>query len=607
MKLFATLGPLKGMIIDLEEKEKIIIGRDPDLCDIVLEDTSVSRKHLEVEKTPLGFKATNLSLTNPLEINENVIDTQELNEGDFLKIGDTIFEYTKDEAAIFEEEKLSDEEKLKDNEEPEDEKPEDEELEDEELEDEEPEEAIQKEEEIGPKEENETIFQQEESFFPSSFISDTPYILKVISGANASAEFGLEKEKQYIIGKDPNFCDIVFTDLSVSKQNTKISVDENGDIFIEDLNSKNGSFVNNTPIKEKTKISNNDLITVGTSTFLIISKESMDETIYTPAPAFEVKEEKKEKTKEKELSIWQKQKIPTKHLIFASSIFIIIFVIFLSFFSLFKSSKIDEKIKNPNEMIATAIKDFSTIEFSFAPSSKELLLSGHVMSTLDKQELMYNLDQLDFISKIEDNVIIDEGVVKNFNQVLDQADDYRSVHLLNPKPSEFILSGYVDNTKQFEALVDYVNLNFNYLDKLKNMVVINEVLNAEIFTMLQKYNLSGITFEMISNELVLSGRYNEKEKDEFYKLISELKKTNGITYIKNLALPSSQEMARIDITNKYKITGYATADGMDISVVANGKIVTIGDLLDGLLITQIEPSEIYLEKDEIKYKIGYSR
>ena len=51
MRLIATLGPLKGQTLNLEEKTEWIIGRDPDQCNFVLHDTAVSRKHAKIHKT----------------------------------------------------------------------------------------------------------------------------------------------------------------------------------------------------------------------------------------------------------------------------------------------------------------------------------------------------------------------------------------------------------------------------------------------------------------------------------------------------------------------------------------------------------------------------
>ena len=64
---------------------------------------------------------------------------------------------------------------------------------------------------------------------------------------------------------------------------------------------------------------------------------------------------------------------------------------------------------------------------------------------------------------IEDNVIVDEFVVKDFNDTLNEEDIFRSVFVLANKPSSFILDGYVQTPDNFNSLKDYVNTNFPYL------------------------------------------------------------------------------------------------------------------------------------------------
>lgn len=606
MKLIATLGPLKGLVVNLEEKSEWIIGRDPDQCNFVIEDNTVSRKHCKIYKTPEGYVVKNLSNTNPVEVNDERIDEYLLEEKDKIKIGDTFFLYTALSKEDLEEKPIE-EEIEKPFEEPKEipiEKPEEKPFE-EPLK--EPYEELPKE----PYEERseETIFEESPEEIPTPLLIESALILKVISGPNTGSEFGMDKSKSYIIGKDPATSDIIFNDLSVSKNNTKITIDENKNIFVEDLGSKNGTYVNNVKIEERTQITSNDLITVGTTTFLIVEKEAALETIYSPA--FGVEEEKpqvkEEAVKEaaKKTADWKKQIIPTRYLIMAGSFILVFFVIFLSFFGLFKAKEVKVSKKETTNEIKNIIDKFEDVQFSFNPSSANLLLVGHVLTNINKQELLYDLKQLNFISSIEDTVIVDEGVWKDFNATLLQQ-EFKSVTLHANKPGNFVLEGYVKTPEDFQKLTDYVNANFPYLNKLENKVVIDQVLQVEIAAKLLENNFPAITFEIISGELVLAGRFNEKKTSEYEKLLDNFKKTQGISSIKNLAIASTENAARIDLSDKYKITGSAMYDGKSFSVVANGKIVAIGDNLDGMIVTSISPDTIFLEKDDLKYKINYS-
>lgn len=73
----------------------------------------------------------------------------------------------------------------------------------------------------------------------------------------------------FTIGRKDNNS-IVLTDPHVSGNHSRIIVRNNG-LFIEDLDSTNGTYVNGTRIKSKMKLSNKDQIKIGTAVFKILS------------------------------------------------------------------------------------------------------------------------------------------------------------------------------------------------------------------------------------------------------------------------------------------------------------------------------------------------
>ena len=78
---------------------------------------------------------------------------------------------------------------------------------------------------------------------------------------------------QILIGRDAA-CDIVIPDRQVSRQHARISNTGKG-IILEDLGSKNGTFVNNKPIFEEVKLAEADEIQIAlTQTFLLLSYEA---------------------------------------------------------------------------------------------------------------------------------------------------------------------------------------------------------------------------------------------------------------------------------------------------------------------------------------------
>lgn len=83
---------------------------------------------------------------------------------------------------------------------------------------------------------------------------------------NEIREIPIGKE-EIIIGRDAS-CDITVSDLSVSRKHAKI-VRENDQFKIIDLNSKNGTFVNNKMVKEAVLLEDDDKIQIGSNITII--------------------------------------------------------------------------------------------------------------------------------------------------------------------------------------------------------------------------------------------------------------------------------------------------------------------------------------------------
>ncbi len=76
-------------------KSKLVIGRSAD-ADLSLLDPLVSRKHCIIEKRENAFIVRNVSTTNPLLLNDSVIDEKRLYTGDQLKIGSAALAFLSD-------------------------------------------------------------------------------------------------------------------------------------------------------------------------------------------------------------------------------------------------------------------------------------------------------------------------------------------------------------------------------------------------------------------------------------------------------------------------------------------------------------------------------
>ncbi len=570
--LIAEEGPLTGLVIRLVEGEEWIIGRDPDEAFQVLEDPMVSRKHVICRKTDEGIVLENLSATNPASINgKPVIEPILLQERDTLQIGNNFFRFSEEDPAYAPY--------------------------------------------VEPIEEDMTIFEEGEEPLDAVSLSpdvDTRWLIKIISGPNAGAEFGVEAGATYVIGKDSASCDIVFQDLSVSRQHAKLIAEEEGNVFIEDLNSSNGVLINGLPIPGQQQLASQDLVALGTTTFLMIDRHDTQETIISPPMMFPGMEAPIEETTEETAEVmtqktWKDMIIPTRHLVLASLFGLLILVGIGGMVSLFKGKKIEVVTVDESGKVRDVVNQFPTVEFTFNQTNGTLFLLGHVLTEVDHQELSYLLKSLPFVNKIEDNVVIDDLVSESVNALLMKNPSWRGVNVSAPRPGVFLLKGYVQTVEVNTELSDYLNLNFPYQDKLENLVVVENTLQTEIQSLLIDGGFVNVTFQLSNGELILAGRVAEKERTRFDAAATDLKKVPGIRSIKNFVIFTTASTARIDITSKYRVSGSSKVGNVSQYVVINGRILSDGDHLDGMIITSIGPQMILLEKDGLKYQINYNQ
>lgn len=303
--------------------------------------------------------------------------------------------------------------------------------------------------------------------------------------------------------------------------------------------------------------------------------------------------------------------IPKKHLILAGFFALALIAALAGTMALFKSEPIAVQTPDENKLIQQAIASFTDVQFSFNPSNGKIFLVGHVLSSVDKQELTYKVQNLPFIMSVEDNVVIDELVWENTNALLMTNPNWIGVSLYSPVPGKFVLRGYLQNLQQLESLVEYLNLNFPYLDRLENQVVIETNLETQVQSILLAKGFGGVTFQLGNGELVLSGRVDQKLSMSFSETLDMMRALRGIRSVKNYVVYTSAASSRIDISSQYQVTGFSKKDDSNMFVVINktgqsGKILSIGDVIDGMTITQILKNEVLLEKDGLKYQINYN-
>lgn len=579
-QFIAEEGPLKGQVFSLEGGDEWIIGRDIDECNITLEDLSVSRKHFLCRKTNEGYFILNLSATHPVQRNGKIVDKEtRLVDHDLIQIGATLFRFYLEppQSPLAE---LSGAQA----------------------------EAV-----------HDAIYQEVDEHEPRiDFSVMSRFLLKVIAGVNTGAEFGLELGHEYIIGTDSAVCDILFHDLSVSKEHAKLSIDNNGQMFIEDLDSRNGVLIDRELIKGKRTLYPNTIVTLGTTLFLIIDREKEASTIVAPTSAYEIP---KETTREiepeqiiEETTIVEEKKpkkISTGPLIFSLIIGGLIVLFGAGAISLFQSKEIHQNPRDYMVELQKAFANFSKVEYTFNSTTGKLFIVGHVATGVKKSELLYNLRGLDFIKGVEDNVVNDEAIWQETNILLSKNPDFKGVSMHSPEPGLFVLTGYLQTEKQAQELSDYINVHFNYLANLENRVVVEEAVLKQITATLVSKGYSTVEVTFVNGELLLTGFADFTQGDELKNLISTFSTIPGVRYVKNFVVMVSPESGVVDLDkrfpNRYKVTGYSKKGSVNINVVINGRILARGDMLDDMIITSIQPKVIYFEKDGLVYKLNYKQ
>jgi pSer/pThr/pTyr-binding forkhead associated (FHA) protein len=100
----------------------------------------------------------------------------------------------------------------------------------------------------------------------------------------------LEKNRSYVLGRGQG-CDVVVADMACSRRHARITVgsEERRSLFVEDLGSRNGTYVNDARIWDRTSVKDGCLIRIGATIYMLIvdEKESAEELFDTGTVAIE--------------------------------------------------------------------------------------------------------------------------------------------------------------------------------------------------------------------------------------------------------------------------------------------------------------------------------
>lgn len=444
------------------------------------------------------------------------------------------------------------------------------------------------------------------------------YLLKVIGGPNNGAEFSMQTGESYLIGTDPNSCDIVFHDTSVSRQHAKIYLEADDVVEIEDLGSKNGVLIDGKSIQGKAVIPHSSVVTIGTSSFIVYDREGNMQTIISPLLPEIVKALNKDSKKDLEAEQGEekedvilppvKKERPLGTFLATALITGTFVVMAVGLNNLFKETPVEMVDTSGAETeLQEALSPFTGVKYSFNKATGRLLLVGHVLTQTDRNQLLYNLQGLKFIKNIDDSgVVIDQLVWQNTNTILNRHGEWKGITIQSPKPGQFVLTGYLENRKEAEDLYDYITANFPYLDRLERNLVIEDDVRDQVLSMLANIGVRSVNVQFNDGVLSLSGGVPASKQDAYLQMEGEFKQIPGVRQLRSQVANLVTDLSTLNISDRYEVSGYSR-QGNRINVIVNGRIVTVGDSIDGLAIKSISPNTILLEKDNVPYRIDYSR
>jgi pSer/pThr/pTyr-binding forkhead associated (FHA) protein len=106
--------------------------------------------------------------------------------------------------------------------------------------------------------------------------------LVVLSAGTAAGKALSIKVPQFIIGRDPG-CNLRPASAMISKRHCAVLV-KNGQVFLRDFGSTNGTFVNDEPVKGEIRLKDGDVLKVGPLSFKVVIEGQPSPTKPTPPP-----------------------------------------------------------------------------------------------------------------------------------------------------------------------------------------------------------------------------------------------------------------------------------------------------------------------------------
>jgi pSer/pThr/pTyr-binding forkhead associated (FHA) protein len=99
--------------------------------------------------------------------------------------------------------------------------------------------------------------------------------LLVVVSKNALGKAFVVDKQSLVLGRKED-CDIIIEDELLSREHCRISVDEKGNFFIEDLKSTNSTWLNSVELKTKSELRYGDRILLGNTIFRFFLEEDLE-------------------------------------------------------------------------------------------------------------------------------------------------------------------------------------------------------------------------------------------------------------------------------------------------------------------------------------------
>ena len=99
------------------------------------------------------------------------------------------------------------------------------------------------------------------------------YLLEVIHGPDTGKRFSLPEREPQLIGRSTEA--IPITDDSVSRRHAELTPDDDR-WWLRDLDSTNGTYVNDSPVHDRTVVKAGDRIRCGDTIFAMIREHEVD-------------------------------------------------------------------------------------------------------------------------------------------------------------------------------------------------------------------------------------------------------------------------------------------------------------------------------------------